>query len=149
MANDEIASDQIRLLNQAFHKLWFRLMVSRPESRSDKLRGLTFLDIHVISKAYEEPDIILKDIREELGIPQTTLSTIVAKLEKRGFLQRVINPKDYRSFSLEVKPKGKEMMEEHNKLDHEQFRHILESLEESERQEFIRLFTKVADKFNL
>lgn len=40
------------------------------------------------------------------------------------------------------------MMEAHMKLDYEQNCHILESLEADERQEFIRLFTKVADKFN-
>lgn len=148
MASDKIANDQINELNQAFHKLWFKIMTSRPELKSEKFKGLTFSDIHVISMAYEDPDIILKDIRKKLKIPQTTLSSIVAKLEKRGYLQRIINPRDYRSFSLKLTTKGKKMMEAHMKLDHEQNRHMLESLEPSERQEFIRLFAKVADKFN-
>jgi DNA-binding MarR family transcriptional regulator len=148
MANDKITSDQIDNFNQAFHKLWFKIMTSRPESKSKELKGLTFSDIHVISMAYEEPDVILKDIREKLRLPQTTLSSIVAKLEKGGFLQRIINPRDYRSFSLKITNKGKEMMDAHMKLDYEQNSHILRSLEEGERPEFIRLFTKVADKFN-
>ena len=148
MANDKITDDQIESFNQAFHTLWFKIMTSRPDSKSKKLRGLSFSDIHVISLAYEEPDIILKDIREKLRLPQTTLSSIVAKLEKKGFIQRIINPKDYRSFSLKITPKGKEMMEVHMELDYEQNRHILESLEPGERQEFIRLFAKVAGKFN-
>ncbi len=40
------------------------------------------------------------------------------------------------------------MMDAHMKLDYEQNHHILSSLEANERQEFIKLFTKVADKFN-
>ncbi len=148
MTNDKVETEQIDNFNTAFHKLWFKIMTSRPESKSKKLKGLTFSDIHVISMAYEEPGIILKDIREKLRLPQTTLSSIVAKLEKGGFLQRVINPRDYRSFSLKLTTKGKEMIKAHMKLDYEQNRHILESLEAGERQEFIRLFTKVADKFN-
>ncbi len=148
MANDKLTDDQIENFNQAFHTLWFKIMTSRPESKSKDLKKLTFSDIHVISIAYEEPDIILKDIREKLRLPQTTLSSIVAKLEKKELIQRIINPKDYRSFSLKVTAKGKEMMEAHMKLDFEQNRHILASLEPGERQEFIRLFTKVADKFN-
>ena len=148
METDEIAGDQINDLNEAFHKLWFKVMISRPESKSKQLKGLTFLDTHVISIAYEEPDVILKDIRERLRIPQTTLSSIVAKLEKRGLLQRVINPKDYRSFSLKITEEGKKMMDAHMKLDYEQSRHILDLLEAGERQEFIRLFAKVANKFN-
>jgi len=148
MTNDKIKADQVEHFNKAFHKLWFKIMTSRPESKSKKLKGLTFSDMHVISMAYEEPDIILKDIRERLRLPQTTLSSIVAKLEKGGFLQRVINPRDYRSFSLKLTTKGNEMMEAHMKLDYEQNCHMLEALEANEREEFIRLFTKVADKFD-
>lgn len=148
MTDKKIAKDQINQFNQAFHKLWFKIMTSRPESKSKKLKGLTFSDIHVISMAYEEPDIILKDIREKLRLPQTTLSSIVAKLEKKELLQRIINPRDYRSFSLKITNKGKEMMDAHMKLDQQQNSHILASLEPDERQEFIRLFAKVADKFN-
>ena len=148
MTDKKIAKDQINQFNQAFHKLWFKIMTSRPESKSKKLKGLTFSDIHVISMAYEEPDIILKDIREKLRLPQTTLSSIVAKLEKKELLQRIINPRDYRSFSLKITKKGKEMMDAHMKLDQQQNSHILASLEPGERQEFIRLFAKVADKFN-
>jgi len=148
MANDKVTTDQINDFNQAFHKLWFKIMTSRPESKSKKLIGLTFLDIHVMSMAYEEPDIILKDIREKLGIPQTTLSSIVAKLEKAGFLQRIINPRDYRSFSLKVTAKGAETIEAHTKLDLEQSSSILESLDANDRNDFIRLFAKVANKYN-
>lgn len=148
MANDKITANQLEKFNQSFHKLWFKILVNRPESKSKDFNGLGFSDIHVISLAYEKPDIILKDIRKKLRMPQTTLSSIVAKLEKRGFLKRVINPKDYRSFSLEVATKGEKMMKAHMKLDHEQNLQMLDSLEPEERQEFIRLFAKVADKFN-
>ena len=148
MPNDNITEEQIGKFNKAFHTLWLEIMTSRPEFRARDHKGLTFTDIYVISIAYEEPDTILKDIRERLKIPQTTLSSIVAKLEKRGYIQRVINPKDYRSFSLKVTSKGKEMMKAHNKLDYEQNRHILGILDEEERQDFIRLFAKVADRLS-
>ncbi len=148
MTGDNIPNDQIEEFDHAFHKLWFKIMIDRPESKSKRLKGLSFMDTYVINLVYEKPDVILKDIREKLKIPQTTLSSIVAKLHKRGLLERVINPRDYRSFSLKITPQGKEMMDEHTRLDYEQNRHILKSLEPDERKEFIRLFTKVADKFN-
>ena len=148
MANDKITANQLEKFNQSFHKLWFKILVNRPESKNKEFHGLSFSDIHVISLAYEEPDIILKDIREKLRMPQTTLSSIVAKLEKKEFLKRVINPRDYRSFSLEITTKGEKMMKAHMKLDQEQNLQMLQALEPEERKEFIRLFGKVADKFN-
>ena len=148
MTNDNITEEQISTFNHAFHTLWFEIMTSRPEFRARDFKGLTFTDIYVISIAYEEPDTILKDIRERLKIPQTTLSSIVGKLEKKGYIHRVINPRDYRSFSLKVTSRGREMMKAHNKLDYEQSRHILGILDEEERREFIRLFTKVAGRLS-
>ena len=147
MKNDQITDKEIENFNKAFHKLWFKIMKTRPEFKSDKFKRLTFTDLHVINMAYENPDIILKDIREMLMLPQTTLSSIVAKLEKGGLIQRIINPKDYRSFSLKVTENGKKLMDDHNRLDYEQNRHIIESLDPEERQEFVRLLIKVADKF--
>lgn len=107
MRNNNIPTDQVNEFNRAFHKLWFKIMTSRPEAKSKKLRGLTFTDIHVISMAYEEPDIILKDIREKLRIPQTTLSSVVAKLEKKDLFKGLLIQGITDPFPLKSRLKGK------------------------------------------
>ncbi len=100
-----MAKEQIGKFNKSFHKLWLKIMTSRPESKSKKLKGLTFSDIHVISMAYEEPDIILKDIREKLKLPQTTLSSIVAKLGKKNFFKRSLIQGITDRFPLKSQPR--------------------------------------------
>ncbi len=145
MKRDQTAKGEIKNFNRAFHRLWFKIMKKRPEFNSDAFKRLSFTDLHVINMAYENPDIILKDIRENLMLPQTTLSSIVAKLEKAGLVERIVNPKDYRSFSLKVTAKGKKLITEHKKLDLLQSSKILECLEPAERHTFIRLLIKVAD----
>lgn len=147
MKKDQTAKEEIKNFNRAFHKLWFKIMKTRPEFNSDAFKRLSFTDLHVIYMAYENPDIILKEIRENLMLPQTTLSSIVAKLEKAGFVERIINPKDYRSFSLKVSEKGKKLIKEHERLDLQQSSKILKCLDPIEQHEFIRLFVKVADRF--
>ena len=73
MANNKITSDQIGFFDPAFHKLWFKIMTNRPESKSKELNGLTFSNIHVIRMAYEESDVLFKDIREKIVFGITML----------------------------------------------------------------------------
>ena len=142
----KIDEKQIKEINEAFHKIWFAVMFNRPDYQSEDIQKLSFIEMHLIGIAANNPDMILKEIRDQLRIPQTTLSSIIAKLEKLKVLRRVINHRDMRSFSLEVTEYGKQIRETHKKHDLKQAEEILEALTEDERSEFIRMFQKAANK---
>ncbi|HFE63896.1 MAG TPA: MarR family transcriptional regulator [Caldithrix sp.] len=146
---DKILDRQIEQLDEAFHHLWHALFLNRPDMKSDKLRGLSFIDMHVIRLASENPDIILREIRQHLKIPQTTLSSIVAKLEKYGLVRRVINPRDLRSFSLKITPAGRKIFAEHKRIDTMQAKEALLALEKGERDVFIGLVRKAANRLKV
>ena len=133
-------------INKAFHKLWFAIMFHRPDYKEEEIQKLSFIEMHLIGMACEHPELILKEIREYLKIPQTTLSSIIAKLEKMDVLKRVINPRDMRSFSLHTTELGRKIREKHKKQDEQMAQEIILSLEEDERDDFIRMFQKVANK---
>ena len=137
---------QIEQIDKAFHSLWRGIMLGGDKSVSETLKGLGFIDMQLIEIARKKPDAILKEIRDYLRIPQTTLSSAIARLEKKCLLKRTINHKDMRSFSLEITEKGKEILEEHKSNDYEQSKSILLLLDEDERIEFIRLMTKISSR---
>jgi len=145
MSKDKL-SKQIEAVNKAFHQIWYAIMFNRPDYKSENIQKLSFLEMHLIGMAYEHPEMILKEIREYLRIPQTTLSSIIAKLEKQGILRRVINHRDMRSFSLEVTEVGKKIRETHKEHDFKQAKEFILALDVDERDEFIRMFGKVANK---
>jgi len=147
--NKNKLSKQIQAVNEAFHKIWYAVMFNRPDYKSEAIQKLSFIEMHLIGIAYDNPDLILKEIREYLKIPQTTLSSIIAKLEKQGIIKRVINHRDMRSFSLEVTDIGKEIRDTHKEHDFKQAEEVVFALEEDEREEFIRLLNNVADKISL
>ena len=144
--NDNKLKKQAELLNKAFHQIFHSVMLGRSDMFSDKLRGFGFIDLHILDMAYENPDLILKEIRDHVKVPQTTLSSIVAKLEKRGLLNRVINRRDMRSFSLKITKKGKEIMDEHHRADLEHAEKFILLLDEQEREDLVRLLKKVGSK---
>jgi len=146
--NKNILARQIEAVNKAFHQIWFAVMFNRPDYKSENIQKLSFIEMHLIGMAYENPDMILKEIREYLRIPQTTLSSIIAKLEKQGILRRVINHRDMRSFSLEVTDLGRKIRDTHKEQDFKQAKELVLALDENEREEFIRMFQKVANKMS-
>ena len=139
-APDAKSSQQVRILSEAVHKIWFDMM--RPNWVSDKLRNLTFLDLHIIATAHENRDLILKDIKDYLHIPHSTLSSSVSKLERMGLVRRVINRRDLRSYSIELTKEGKEIMKEHERIDAEQVGKLMAPLSQSERRQLISLVEK-------
>ena len=142
--NDDTLHNQIEQLDKAFHAFWRGIMLGGAKSSSDALKGLGFIDMQLIYVAFKRPDAILKEIRDYLKVPQTTLSSAIARLEKAGFLKRVINHRDMRSFSLEITEKGKDVLGEHKKNDYEQAKNILLLLDEQEREVFVGLMIKIA-----
>jgi len=144
MTKDKLQS-QIEAVNRAFHKVWYAVMFDRSDVKSENIKNLSFMDLHLIGIAHENPDYILREIRDILQVPQTTLSSIISRLENQGYIRRVINHRDMRSFSIEVTEKGRQMYEEHKRNDREKAEQILLMLDEDERDDFIRLFEKVAN----
>jgi len=133
-------ADQIDRLNRVFHDLWHVVMFARRDSSSEKIQRLSFREMHALAMAYERPDLILREIRERLAVPQTTLSSIVSKLEKSGYVRRAITPRDMRSFSLEITEKGRDMKEDHDRRDAALARGALQAIPEPERDRFLELF---------
>jgi DNA-binding MarR family transcriptional regulator len=48
----------------------------------------------------------LTDVARELGLPLTTMSDVVRRLEQRGHVRRRTNPDDARSFLFELTARG-------------------------------------------
>jgi DNA-binding MarR family transcriptional regulator len=67
----------------------------------------------VVSDGYAALSIVgvrgsvrLTELADELGMPLTTASDVVRRLEQRGHVRRLPNPEDGRSFLFELTPAG-------------------------------------------
>ena len=138
--------NQAREVNRAFHRVLHILLAHRQEFVDERLHSLTFAELHVVIAACERPDLILKELREELDVAQSTLSSMVSRLERKGFVQRKISSRDMRSYGLQVTDTGRRMVEEHRKLDEQQARDLAKALDPAECTEPVRMLDKIADR---
>ena len=140
----EISADVINLLDFSLHMLINVVRFDSIEILAPKLKGIPYIDLSMLQLLTWNPDITLKEIRNTFRIPSSTLTSIINRLEKKGYITRTISPHDRRSFILKMTAKGKEINKEHEKVDKIVSRTILEALpSQTEREQFIELINLI------
>jgi DNA-binding MarR family transcriptional regulator len=110
-------------------------------------RDMNRIDISVLGFAAHHPEIPIKEIRQRLNVPQSTLSSSISRLSKKGMIRRVINEQDSRSFHLVLTEDGQEMIYAHEDVNKHLAADMLGHLDSDDEREFlIRLLTKVVGK---
>ncbi|MGK7233353.1 MarR family winged helix-turn-helix transcriptional regulator [Streptomyces hygroscopicus] len=124
-----------RRLQQAHSLLW-GAMVSE-ETTSPQFA--------VINALVEKPDIDQRTLSEQVHLDRSTIADLVARLARRGLLERVRDPLDGRRNVLRLTEEGVRI---HRKLvtrTGRMNRVFLAPLDEAERETLLRLIARVAD----
>jgi DNA-binding MarR family transcriptional regulator len=136
--------DFIDTATDSLHRFLWKLRLDQLGEFSPLLKGMAQLDLHILKLIAERPDIILKDIADELEIPSSTLTSAINRLEKKELLRRIISQRDRRSYGLEITAKGWRIKKEHDQIDRMLSEKVLDALDSPEEaQIFFALLAKV------
>lgn len=94
----------MELFHQINSKIWKLLM---PIFREKKL---SIAEISVLMRMNRKAACRATELATMIGIPTSTVTGILDRLEKRGFLERSQDPNDRRSIQITVTPKTKEFI---------------------------------------
>lgn len=138
-----INDDDIKIVDEAVHELIYKMLSSNYMNEySDRTKGISMVDFRVLRVIDENPGKQIKDLLSILKIPNSTLTSVINRLEKKGIVRRVISPEDRRSFNLEITGEGKEIQKEHKKFDYEIAKRYLEATDTEEEKKFLIKFLK-------
>lgn len=141
-------TEQINELLKGLLMLLNKMKSDRIETWSKKLEGTTKMELHILLLIQQNPEIILREIKGRLDIPNSTLTGVINRMEKHGIIERKISQIDKRSYGLKITEKGMEIRREHDRILVIIASRILAELEEEERKIFIELLSKVAANIN-
>ena len=128
-------------------KVLWAMRVDRPSTWSPAFEGLTPLDLHILAFIEARPDVILKELRDYLDVPNSTLTGLIDRLEKKGLIERVISGRDRRSFGLKLTAKGLELRREQHQVRLQSAANMLEALDnDEERRAFVGMLNKIGDR---
>ena len=136
---------QVKAFNDLLHVVQFKLRFDRLYASSELLKDIAPIDLRILRLISANQDIILREVREELEIPQSTLTSAIDRLEKKGLIERFISQRDRRSFVLKLTDEGRRVQDEHDRIDEMVIRRLLEIFEtDEERQVFVQGLEKIA-----
>jgi DNA-binding MarR family transcriptional regulator len=92
---------------------------------------------------WEKEGITQKEIAERLDKDQTNIARMLFKLEKKGFIYRVIHETDRRSLRVYLTPKGREIKDDILEPSIEAYKNTIKGLSEEEVETFRRILTVI------
>lgn len=118
-------------LMERIHRISHRLtnLLDQFEQRSSgSIKDLSKIEISVIVRLYKNPQIIMRDLSEDLHISKSSMTGIVDHLEEFGYLRRVTNRSDRRSYALEITEAGKLAQLQHEECEEKAILQFIEAM---------------------
>ncbi len=109
--------------------------------------GLFGRELDLVALLTSSGPTSVKSLVADLGLPRSTMTAIVDRLQSRGLVTRHPNPVDRRSIVLEATPAAFEALRRYHEGMMDLVDHIKKVLPEAEQDEFTRLVSKMADTF--
>lgn len=114
--------------------------------------GIQPQDMYVLERIHFHKTIQIRDITKSYGIPPSTLTGILDRLEKKLLIQRIRKKNDRRAIELIVTNEGKAVLQNHMKEDQLFVRNLYETLPSDQSKQLFVLLDELlsrVDKENL
>lgn len=112
------------------------------------IEGITPVQYGILTVLNNRPGIEQRSISYELGIDRTTTADVLRRLEGKQLVKRQVNPNDKRSRQVYITPAGALLMAELDPRMKKAQKRLLEPLSSTEKEQFMRLLTKVVEGNN-
>lgn len=141
--------DKVKEMNALWHVVGGQLRDEMYKAKYQYINKLTMVDLSILQTIEQNPNLIFKDICTLLGLPKSTLTSAVNRLEKSGLVNRKVLESDKRKYGLELTETGKKAQHEHITTEHVIFQKLLNGLSDSESEVFLHLFSKALKKSDM
>lgn len=108
-----------------------------------KSSGLNYTELHVLESVYNTKGIKTLDISKSLGLPPSTLISVLDKLEAMKLIKRERQKEDKRIVLVSLTQKGAKKVSSHFREDKVFLQNIISVLDEEEKQLFTKLIEKI------
>jgi len=137
---------EIAAVRDLLHRTWFAIQAAHAQLGAD-VYSLQLGDLRVLKLIEEHPDAIMRDIRDALGVPHSTLTGVIDRLERNGLVRRTLSDRDRRSYGLVLTEDGERLQREHEQADHELAVHVLEAIAEAgDKKLAVELLERIVER---
>lgn len=142
----EILDEQIERYKKYGHRILSTTIYKKFMKEFKELNQLSNSEITIIHMAISNEKLVLKDIVKAIDLPKSTLTSMINRLEKKGYIKRITSEEDKRCYHLLVTDKGKEIEKQHLESEYYVYSHILKGLDSKlKREQFLSLVDEILE----
>jgi len=118
--------------------------------REKEFEGLIPSHGNILTNLYDNQDkMTMKEIAQRIGRDKSTVTALVNKLVKLGYLTKVNSEKDHRTVYVELTEKGLRMESKYRKISEEVVYRAYNEFTQEEVDELLRLLKKLNNNFDI
>lgn len=129
---------------QIWHEVLMNSSNEDDVARYSELMNRSPVEIQIILMTGTNNELLLRDYANMLHISKSTLTSIINRLEKQGYIHRTISSKDKRSYCLTLDSKGQMFLNSYISYQTDIGNRIISGLDENEKQQLVMLLGKIA-----
>src|SRR6185503_901886 len=133
--DDEPMKDRVEELSRFIERLSARF--KQDESLFASKLEVSDRELALVRALVADGPMITKDLGGRFGVPVSTMTGLVDRMEKKGLVRRVPGRRDRRSIELEATPAGSLALREHARGIEAMARGMLEALSERDQRTLI------------
>lgn len=99
--------------------------------------GVSYSRYRVLSVIHSQGSISVGTLGRAMGLAQSTISEVVARLEKVGIVAKTRNVYDGRAVIVELSDRGRRLVEQYRRRVHERYLSLYRGLSPAERETFL------------
>lgn len=138
-------SQQLEELSEAMIQFYEKM--SSWENGVAKTRGLSPQQNHTIDIVGHAGSIRMKPLAEKLSITTGTLTVMIDRLEKSGYVHRKKDPRDKRAFNIVLTKKGLKVHREHHSFHLKLAQDVISNLDPAQAECFSQTLIKINESF--
>ena len=136
MVIHDMAGHLIRRLHQQSTQIFSQ----RTQAAGYDLTSVQYAALDAIAN---NPHIDQASVAEIIGYDRATIGGVIERLDKKGWVHRVVSEQDRRSRELSLTAKGKKIYLALQTIVHELQTDILQPLSQAEQERFLKLVSQV------
>lgn len=130
-------------INQMINKILEKAVYKKDDEKALLPKNMTLLNFFILKRVNSKNDIVLTDLRDEIGIDYNMLRKEICNLENLGLIKRNEDPKDKRRRFIQVTELGKEQIKEVNYLLENKLQFVIDNFSVNEEKAVLKFLSRI------
>lgn len=137
--------ERIQQLSHLWHKVGMRMKDEMYGGKHAAILGVSMVELSILEVIERYPSCMMKKVSDILGLPKSTLTNAIKRLEEKKYIERSPCTTDKRAYSLKLTGWGQQTQGEHRSCEMSVFQELLQQLSAQEVDMFLKLFAKAVN----